>query len=122
MIMDRVGPVGDKNWKFTSYRTNGSIIAVCTLALPSPAAAPATRRRAARSTAWTAAATWSAPTTTSRRGSAPGTGVVSWRGAWQRAPRCSWRAGRRLPEEPAHKPTIAEAWAAAKLPRCRTRR
>ena len=36
MIMDRVGAVGDKNWKFTSYRTNGSIIAVCTLAPPVP--------------------------------------------------------------------------------------
>lgn len=36
MIMDRVGAVGDKNWKFTSYRTNGSIIAVCTLAPPAP--------------------------------------------------------------------------------------
>jgi hypothetical protein len=34
MIMDRVGNVGDKNWKFTSYRTDGSIIAVCTLAAP----------------------------------------------------------------------------------------
>ncbi|HLK91496.1 MAG TPA: metallophosphoesterase [Polyangia bacterium] len=32
MIMDRVGQVGDKNWKFTSYRTNGTIIAVCTMA------------------------------------------------------------------------------------------
>src|SRR6202000_1251273 len=28
MIMDRVGAVGDKNWKFTSYRTNGTVIAV----------------------------------------------------------------------------------------------
>jgi hypothetical protein len=36
LIMDRVGNVGDKNWKFTSYRTNGSIIAVCTLAAPVP--------------------------------------------------------------------------------------
>ena len=36
MIMDRVGPVGNKDWKFTSYRTNGSIIAVCTLAPPVP--------------------------------------------------------------------------------------
>jgi hypothetical protein len=35
MVMDRVGAVGDKNWKFTSYRTNGSIIAVCTMAAPS---------------------------------------------------------------------------------------
>jgi hypothetical protein len=34
MIMDRVGAVGDRNWKFTSYRTDGSIIAVCTLAAP----------------------------------------------------------------------------------------
>jgi hypothetical protein len=32
MVMDRVGNVGDKNWKFTSYRTDGSIIAVCTMA------------------------------------------------------------------------------------------
>ncbi len=29
MVMDRVGAVGDKNWKFTSYRTDGTIIAVC---------------------------------------------------------------------------------------------
>jgi hypothetical protein len=36
MIMDRVGQVGDKNWKFTSYRTNGTIIAVCTMFPPSP--------------------------------------------------------------------------------------
>lgn len=34
MVMDRVGAVGSKNWKFTSYRTNGSIIAVCTMAPP----------------------------------------------------------------------------------------
>jgi hypothetical protein len=34
MVMDRVGAVGQKNWKFTSYRTNGSIIAVCTMAPP----------------------------------------------------------------------------------------
>ena len=34
MVMDRVGAVGAKNWKFTSYRTNGSIIAVCTMAAP----------------------------------------------------------------------------------------
>jgi hypothetical protein len=34
MIMDRVGAVGDKNWKFTSYRTDGSIIAICTMAAP----------------------------------------------------------------------------------------
>jgi hypothetical protein len=32
MVMDRVGAAGSKNWKFTSYRTNGSIIAVCTMA------------------------------------------------------------------------------------------
>jgi hypothetical protein len=32
MVMDRVGAVGDKNWKFTSYRTDGSIIAVCSMA------------------------------------------------------------------------------------------
>lgn len=36
LIMDRVGAVGDKNWKFTSYRTNGTIIAVCTMAPPVP--------------------------------------------------------------------------------------
>ena len=36
MVMDRVGAVGDKNWKFTSYRTDGSVIAVCNMA---PAAA-----------------------------------------------------------------------------------
>jgi hypothetical protein len=34
MIMDRVGAVGDKNWKFTAYRTNGTIIVVCTIAPP----------------------------------------------------------------------------------------
>lgn len=34
MVMDRVGAVGDKNWKFTSYRTDGSIIAVCAMAAP----------------------------------------------------------------------------------------
>ncbi len=34
MVMDRVGSVGSKNWKFTSYRTNGTIIAVCTMAPP----------------------------------------------------------------------------------------
>jgi hypothetical protein len=34
MIMDRVGAVGDKNWKFTSYRTDGSVIVVCTMAAP----------------------------------------------------------------------------------------
>jgi hypothetical protein len=34
MVMDRVGMVGDKNWKFTAYRTNGTIIAVCTMAPP----------------------------------------------------------------------------------------
>jgi hypothetical protein len=32
MVMDRVGAVGAKNWKFTSYRTDGSIIAVCNMA------------------------------------------------------------------------------------------
>jgi hypothetical protein len=34
MVMDRVGTVGQKNWKFTSYRTNGTIIAVCAMAPP----------------------------------------------------------------------------------------
>ena len=34
LVMDRIGNVGDKNWKFTSYRTDGTIIAVCTLAPP----------------------------------------------------------------------------------------
>ena len=34
MVMDRVGAVGAKNWKFTSYRTNGTIIAVCAMAPP----------------------------------------------------------------------------------------
>ena len=34
MVMDRVGAVGSKNWKFTSYRTNGTIIAVCNMAAP----------------------------------------------------------------------------------------
>ncbi len=34
MVMDRVGAVGDKNWKFTSYRTDGTVIAVCTMAPP----------------------------------------------------------------------------------------
>jgi hypothetical protein len=34
MVMDRVGAVGQKNWKFTSYRTNGTIIAICTMAPP----------------------------------------------------------------------------------------
>ncbi len=34
IVMDRVGAVGSKNWKFTSYRTNGTIIAVCTMAAP----------------------------------------------------------------------------------------
>ena len=28
------GAVGQKNWKFTSYRTNGTIIAVCSMAPP----------------------------------------------------------------------------------------
>ncbi|MCL2448055.1 MAG: metallophosphoesterase, partial [Polyangiaceae bacterium] len=32
LVMDRVGDVGTKNWKFTSYRTDGSVIAVCNLA------------------------------------------------------------------------------------------
>jgi hypothetical protein len=27
-----VGAVGTKNWKFTSYRTNGTVIAVCSMA------------------------------------------------------------------------------------------
>jgi len=34
MVMDRVGTVGQKNWKFTSYRTNGTVIAVCSMAPP----------------------------------------------------------------------------------------
>jgi len=34
MVMDRVGAVGAKNWKYTSYRTNGTVIAVCTQAAP----------------------------------------------------------------------------------------
>jgi hypothetical protein len=34
MVMDRVGAVGAKNWKFSSYRTNGTLIAVCTMAPP----------------------------------------------------------------------------------------
>jgi hypothetical protein len=34
MVMDRVGAVGAKTWKFTSYRTNGTIIAVCNMAAP----------------------------------------------------------------------------------------
>jgi hypothetical protein len=34
MVMDRVGAVGQKNWKFTSYRTDKTIIAVCTMAAP----------------------------------------------------------------------------------------
>ena len=34
MVMDRVGAVGDKNWQFTSYRTNGTVIAVCNMAPP----------------------------------------------------------------------------------------
>jgi hypothetical protein len=32
MVMDRVGAVGTKNWKFTSYRTDGTVIAVCSMA------------------------------------------------------------------------------------------
>ena len=34
MVMDRVGTVGQKNWKFTAYRTNGTVIAVCSMATP----------------------------------------------------------------------------------------
>jgi len=34
MVMDRVGTVGQKNWKFTAYRTNGTVIAVCSMAAP----------------------------------------------------------------------------------------
>ena len=34
LVMDRVGAVGDKNWKFTAYRTNGTIIAVCAMIPP----------------------------------------------------------------------------------------
>lgn len=34
MVMDRVGAVGQKNWKFTSYRTNGTLIAACSMAAP----------------------------------------------------------------------------------------
>jgi Calcineurin-like phosphoesterase len=34
MVMDRVGAVGAKNWKFTAYRTNGTVIAVCLMAPP----------------------------------------------------------------------------------------
>ena len=36
MVMDRVGAVGQKNWKFTSYQTNGQIIAVCSMVAPGP--------------------------------------------------------------------------------------
>jgi hypothetical protein len=36
MVMDRVGAVGQKNWKFTSYKTNGQIIAVCSMVAPGP--------------------------------------------------------------------------------------
>ena len=36
MVMDRVGAVGAKNWKFTSYRTNGTLIAVCTMGAAIP--------------------------------------------------------------------------------------
>jgi Calcineurin-like phosphoesterase len=32
MVMDRVGAVGDQKWQFTSYRTDGSTIAVCNMA------------------------------------------------------------------------------------------
>ena len=35
LVMDRVGAVGDKNWKFTSYRTDGTVIAVCSMAAAS---------------------------------------------------------------------------------------
>jgi hypothetical protein len=34
MVMDRVGAVGAKNWKFTSYRTDGTLIAACSMAPP----------------------------------------------------------------------------------------
>jgi len=34
MVMDRVGSVGDKNWKFTSFRRDGTVIATCTMAGP----------------------------------------------------------------------------------------
>ncbi len=34
MVMDRVGAVGAKNWKFSSYRTNGTLIAACSMAAP----------------------------------------------------------------------------------------
>ena len=34
MVMDRVGAVGAKNWKFWSYRTDGTLIAVCDMAPP----------------------------------------------------------------------------------------
>jgi len=34
LVMDRVSAVGDKNWKFTAYRTNGTVIAVCNMAPP----------------------------------------------------------------------------------------
>ncbi len=34
MLMDRVGAVGQKDWKFTAYRTNGTVIAVCSMAAP----------------------------------------------------------------------------------------
>jgi hypothetical protein len=34
MVMDRVGSVGQKNWKFTSYRRDATVIAVCSMAAP----------------------------------------------------------------------------------------
>jgi hypothetical protein len=34
MVMDRVGSVGQKNWKFSSYRTDGTLIAACSMAAP----------------------------------------------------------------------------------------
>ena len=125
MVMDRVGAVGTKNWKFTSYRTNGHDHR----GVHHGSAGRLQRRvrhhaRAARSPARTAAAAWSAPTTTSRsRTLQPGEQeAASWRrlatGAalvWRWAPRA-----RRLPEERASaaaKPTIARRWAAAKIPK-----
>ncbi len=36
MVMDRVGAVGAKSWKFSSYRTNGTLIAVCTMGAAIP--------------------------------------------------------------------------------------
>jgi hypothetical protein len=34
MVMDRVGAVGAKSWKFSSYRTDGTLIAACGMAPP----------------------------------------------------------------------------------------